>query len=138
MGIAVDDTLHFLNFFDRRIAAGESREHAILAAYQHCGRAMIQTTLICGAGLAIFAFSDFVPTARFAWMMVALLAAALIGDLILLPALLLGPFSRKRHSELESEPPIEQQQERRKATRPRRAASLNRVGNSFNYSSSSS
>lgn len=138
MGIAVDDTLHFLNFFDRRIAAGESREHAILAAYQHCGRAMIQTTLICGAGLAIFAFSDFVPTARFAWMMVALLAAALIGDLVLLPALLLGPFSRTHHSEVEFSPPIEEPQERKKATRPRRAASLNCASNSFNHSSSSS
>lgn len=102
MGIAVDDTLHFLNFFDRRIAAGQSRERAILAAYQHCGRAMIQTTLICGAGLAIFAFSDFVPTARFAWMMVVLLVTALVGDLILLPALLLGPFSQTHHSEIES------------------------------------
>lgn len=55
---------------------------------------MIQTTLICGAGLAVFALSNFVPTARFAWMMVALLGAALLGDLILLPALLLSTFKR--------------------------------------------
>ncbi|MEZ6087000.1 MAG: MMPL family transporter [Pirellulaceae bacterium] len=89
MGIAVDDTLHFLTFVQRRIDRGEEPASAILNAYQHCGRAMIQTTLICGCGLAIFAFSDFVPTARFAWMMVTLLVAALIGDLILLPSLIL-------------------------------------------------
>ncbi|HBJ38746.1 MAG TPA: hypothetical protein DDZ51_29145 [Planctomycetaceae bacterium] len=92
MGIAIDDTLHFLSFYGRCMDAGASREGAVLAAYQHCGRAMIQTTLICGAGLSVFAFSDFVPTARFAWMMIALLFTALIGDLVLLPALLLRPF----------------------------------------------
>ena len=44
--------------------------------------------------MAVFAVSDFLPTARFAWMMVALFMAALAGDLILLPALLLGPWGR--------------------------------------------
>jgi predicted RND superfamily exporter protein len=94
MGIGVDDTLHFLTFYRRRLETVQSRSDAVLSAYQHCGRAMIQTTLICGAGLAIFAFSDFVPTARFAWMMVALLGAALVGDLIILPAILLSPLGK--------------------------------------------
>ncbi len=94
MGIAVDDTLHFLSVFRRQLDLGESRFHAVQTAYAECGRAMIQTTLICGSGLAIFALSDFVPTARFAWMMVALLAAALFGDLIVLPALLLSPLGK--------------------------------------------
>lgn len=95
MGIAVDDTLHFLNFYRRQLEDGATREHAVLLAYQHCGRAMIQTTVICCAGLSIFALSGFIPTARFAWMMVALLATALIGDLVLLPALLLNPLARR-------------------------------------------
>ncbi len=94
MGIAVDDTLHFLTFFQRELDHGKTRREAVLASYQHCGRAMIQTTLVCGAGLAIFILSDFVPIARFAWMMVVLLGAALLGDLVVLPALLLGPLGR--------------------------------------------
>lgn len=94
MGIAVDDTLHFLTFYGRWTASGVTRGESVLAAYRHCGRAMIQTTLICGAGLAAFGFSDFVPTARFAWMMVTLLLAALVGDLLLLPAVLLSPLGR--------------------------------------------
>jgi len=92
MGIAVDDKLHFLAFFSRRIDAGFNRTEAVHAAYQHCGRAMIQTTLICGTGLAVFAFSEFVPSAHFAWMMVALLLFAIIGDLIILPAILISPL----------------------------------------------
>ncbi|MCA9140470.1 MAG: MMPL family transporter, partial [Planctomycetales bacterium] len=95
MGIAVDDTLHFLNYFERELAAGKPRRDAVLGAYTHCGRAMIQTTLICGGGFAMFAFSDFVPTARFAWMMILLLVAALVGDLIILPAILLGRAGKR-------------------------------------------
>jgi predicted RND superfamily exporter protein len=52
---------------------------------------MIQTSFSCGLGLLVFAFSDFVPTSRFAVLMAALLLLALLGDLLLLPALLLSP-----------------------------------------------
>lgn len=94
MGIAVDDTLHFLSYFQLQLTKGESRDSAVLSAYRHCGRAMLQTTLICACGLAAFSFSAFVPTARFAWMMVVLMLAALLGDLVLLPALLMSPLGK--------------------------------------------
>ncbi len=94
MGIAVDDTLHFLSVFRHHVDEGKSRDEAVFFAYGECGRAMIQTTLICASGMAIFALSDFLPTARFAWMMVALLSMALIGDLIVLPALLVSPAGK--------------------------------------------
>jgi hypothetical protein len=55
---------------------------------------MLQTTLICGLGLLVFALSDFVPASRFAYLMFILLWAALAGDLILLPAVLAGPVGR--------------------------------------------
>ncbi|MCA9070829.1 MAG: hypothetical protein KDA84_17990, partial [Planctomycetaceae bacterium] len=51
-------------------------------------------SIICGLGLLTFGLSDFVPTARFAWMMLAFLMLALIGDLLLLPALLISPLGR--------------------------------------------
>ena len=43
---------------------------------------MTQTTAIGGLGLAVFAFSTFTPTQRFGALMLALLVAALVGDLI--------------------------------------------------------
>ncbi|QDT41897.1 MMPL family protein [Gimesia alba] len=94
LGIAVDDTLHYLTFFRRRLDAGYSAVDSVLYAYRHCGKAMIQTSLICGLGLLVFAFSNFVPTSRFAWMMFGLLFMAILGDLIVLPALLLSPLGR--------------------------------------------
>jgi hypothetical protein len=55
---------------------------------------MTQTTIIGGLGLSVFALSTFTPTQRFGTMMLTLLAAALFGDLILLPALLAGPLGK--------------------------------------------
>ena len=63
-------------------------------AFDRCAGAMVQSTVICGLGLLVFALSSFVPTSRFAWMMAAMLGTALIGDLLFLPALLAGPLGR--------------------------------------------
>ncbi len=92
LGIAVDDTLHFLVCYRRETASGSDPQTAVERCLSHCGRAMIHTTLIVGLGLAFYCQSEFVPTQRFAMMMIGLLAAALVGDIILLPALLLSRF----------------------------------------------
>ncbi len=94
MGVAVDDTIHFLTWFRRGIRMGMDRNSAIREAYHHVAVAMTQTTIIGGLGLSVFALSTFTPTQRFGTMMLALLAAALFGDLILLPALLAGPLGK--------------------------------------------
>jgi len=90
MGVAVDDTMHFLTNVDRQVQSGESLARSLATTYRRCGGAVIQTTLVCCAGLSVFALSDFLPTARFAWMMIILLLLALIGDLVILPAILLA------------------------------------------------
>ena len=94
MGVAVDDTIHFLSWFRKGIRNGLGRNEALIGAYRRVATAMTQTTIIGGLGLAVFSLSTFTPTQRFGVMMVTLLAAALIGDLILLPALLAGPLGR--------------------------------------------
>ncbi len=63
MGVAVDDTIHFLTWFRRGLDSGLKRRDAILRAYEHVGMAMTQTTAIGGLGLSIFAFSTFTPNA---------------------------------------------------------------------------
>ena len=100
LGIAVDDTLHFVNWFYRALADGASRREAVRHAYEHCGPAMIRTTLICGLGLLVYVFSPFVPIARFSWLMFAMLSAALVGDLVVLPALLLSKLGKLFEPEL--------------------------------------
>ncbi|MCA9173532.1 MAG: MMPL family transporter [Planctomycetales bacterium] len=104
LGIAVDDTIHYLTWFRRQQQITGSRPAAIQSAFSHSAVAMMQTTAVCGLGLAPFVMADFVPTAQFAWMMIALLALAIIGDLILLPALLTSPLGRAFESSSPSTP----------------------------------
>ncbi len=88
LGIAVDDTIHFLTWFRRGIADGLERNDAILYGFRRVGTSMVQTSLIAGLGLSAFAFSTFMPTQRFGMLMLVLLFTAVAGDLICLPAIL--------------------------------------------------
>jgi hypothetical protein len=94
LGVAVDDTIHFLTWFRRGIAMGYDRVQSVMLAYDRCATAMMQTTLIGGLGLAVFATSTFTPTQQFGYLMISMLGAALIGDLLMLPALLVSPLGR--------------------------------------------
>jgi len=94
LGMAVDGTFHFLTFFRRGLAAAAGpgsragRAAAVLAAFRHSAPALLQTALVCGLGILAFAASSFAPTRRFAWMLSLLVAAAVVGDLVVLPAFL--------------------------------------------------
>ncbi len=113
LGIAVDDTLHFLTWYRRGTVEGLSRFASIRHAFEHCAKAMIDTSLICGLGVTPFLFGVFMPTAKFAALLMIMLMTALPGDLILLPAMLAGPvgvlFRLKRNSKNaeNSEPAVE-------------------------------
>jgi hypothetical protein len=63
-----------------------------MLAYKGCARAMYQSWGVIGIGLSVFSLSPFGPTQRFGHMMLAMLTVALVGNLVLLPALLAGPL----------------------------------------------
>lgn len=94
MGVAVDDTIHFLSWFREHLDRGMNRVDAVIETYRRVGPAMTQTTIVGGLGLFVFALSTFTPTQRFGVLMLVMLATALVGDLIMLPALLAGPAGR--------------------------------------------
>jgi len=67
----------------------EDRISATAKALSACGSSMAATTLIsCGAMLP-FVFSEFVPTQQFAIIIIAMLSLAWLGDVVLLPVILL-------------------------------------------------
>ena len=104
MGVAVDDTIHFLSWFRAYLDKGMDRVEAVIETYRRVGPAMTQTTIVGGLGLFVFALSTFTPTQRFGTLMLVMLATALAGDLILLPALLAGPAGRWFKSRRVAEP----------------------------------
>lgn len=88
LGIAVDDTLHFVSWFTRCRQAGSKVSAAVQSAIAHCARPMLHTTIISTGSMLPFFFSSFLPTSKFALLMILILTGAIIGDLVLLPALL--------------------------------------------------
>jgi hypothetical protein len=94
MGIAVDDTIHFLTFYREFLEKGHSRAVAVVETYRRVAPAMLQTSVVAGVGLFVFALSTFTPTQRFGTLMLLLLGSAVWGDLLLLPALLVSPLGR--------------------------------------------
>jgi predicted RND superfamily exporter protein len=92
LGVTVDDVVHFMLWFRRGIADGLDRKQATMLAYKGCARAMYQSWGVIGIGLSVFSLSPFGPTQRFGHMMLAMLTIALVGNLVLMPALLSGPL----------------------------------------------
>lgn len=92
LGIAVDDTLHFLSWYLRQRQTGSDAKEAVAHAIRSCARPIFHTTLICTGAMVPFFFSDFIPTSKFALLMILILGGAVVGDLILLPAILLSPI----------------------------------------------
>ena len=92
MGIAVNDTLHFVNWYAHRLSLGDSRSRAIEDTMSNCALAMVHTMLISCCSMLPFMFAEFTPTRQFACLMIAMIGSSILGDLVLLPALLLSPL----------------------------------------------
>lgn len=92
LGVTVDDVAHFLLWFRRGVGEGMTQPQAVNLAYRGCAKPMYQSWAVIGLGLSVFALSTFVPALRFGVLMIALLSLGLVGNLVLMPALLAGPL----------------------------------------------
>jgi len=88
LGLAVDDTVHFVIAFRRRLAVGSDRSTAVRESLVTVGERMIVTSLILAGGFSVMAFSDFMPTASFGMFTALTILIALVADLTLLPGML--------------------------------------------------
>jgi predicted RND superfamily exporter protein len=104
-GIAVDDTIHVFHGFIKRVKAGSTPVSALVRTYHQAGRAVLTTTIILSAQFMVLMASEFIPTGNFGLLTSIGLVAALLFDLMLLPAILLliyEPRSRKPVKSLRS------------------------------------
>ncbi|MBL8851811.1 MAG: MMPL family transporter, partial [Planctomycetaceae bacterium] len=88
LGIAVDDTIHFLARFRELVKVHNNVALAVHHTYAETGRAIVIVTVLVVSGLSVLLFSDFLPTRRFAELTIVTMATAVFGDLLLLPACL--------------------------------------------------
>jgi len=89
IGLAVDDTIHYLFRYNREFKKDLDKDRALTDTIRHIGRPILFTTLAIGIGFSILIFSHFKPTAIFGLLMVITMLAAVVSDLIILPALML-------------------------------------------------
>ncbi len=88
LGIAVDDTIHFLMHYKDKTELGESPNKALHDIFSKTAGSLILTTIILMVGFGSFLLADFNPNKNFGVLSAVVLFIALITDLILLPAIL--------------------------------------------------
>jgi predicted RND superfamily exporter protein len=95
VGIAIDDTIHIYHGFIDRVKQGVHPVFALARTYHQAGRAVMTTTIILCSQFLLLLASAFVPMGHFGVLTSVGLLAALIFDLLLLPALLTLIFRQK-------------------------------------------
>lgn len=91
IGIVVDDTIHYLHRFRAELARAdgdfeEATHHTALGV----GRSIGATTLIFAAGFSLLAFASVKSIVFFGLLTALAMVVALVGDLFVLPAVLLA------------------------------------------------
>ena len=99
IGVAVDDTIHFLVKYREARKRGDSLEEALAYVMQYAGSAIIFTTMILSAAFLIFMFSQFLPNVNFGVVTAIALTIAVMVDLLMLPAIL-SRFDTAKQSKL--------------------------------------
>ena len=88
LGIAVDDTIHFLHHFKIGFQSTGDVEEGIAAAMHHAGRAMFSTSILLTMGFIVYGAAMNVAVQRFGLLTSATVLIAFAVDLIIGPALL--------------------------------------------------
>jgi len=88
-GLAVDDTVHFLNRYWLERNAVASAVRSVRTAVERVGPVLVLTTIVIICGLAATLTSSVPPTRMFGAICMATLVFALIGEVIVLPGAIL-------------------------------------------------
>lgn len=88
VGIAVDDTIHYVHRFITEFPRDQDYWAAIHRCHRTIGRAMYYTSVTIMLGFSILALSQFTPTIYFGLLTGTAMLVALLANMTLLPVLL--------------------------------------------------
>ncbi len=88
LGIAVDDTIHFLNRYRLALSQGMNVESALETVYQTTGRSIVISSIALSVGLLPLALAQVVSLWMLGTFLVLGIIGALIADLLCLPAMI--------------------------------------------------
>jgi predicted RND superfamily exporter protein len=89
LGIAVDDSIHFLFEYKKYRGQGNKSSEAIEKLLTSTYPALFMTTLLISVGFSSFVFGSYVPNVKFGLCVAGILIIALIADFVVLPAIML-------------------------------------------------
>ena len=89
LGIIVDDSVHFLSKYQDARKQGMDSEAAVRYTFSTVGIALVTTTLVLAAGFSVLMLSPFLLNAHMGLLTVIIIVAALVIDLVFLPAFLM-------------------------------------------------
>lgn len=105
LGIAVDDTIHFLFRYRTEREAGASVEEAVGRTYRETGRSVVFASMVLAIGFAVLATSSSQSIAYFGIVSSLSIVGAMLADLFLLPVVILLPRRRPRVQDLREPAP---------------------------------
>ena len=88
LGLVVDDTVHFLVRFRRKMASGRSIESGIHETVLEAGRPITVTSFVLAISFLILLLGSFNPNINFGLVSAIIIMLALVADLMVLPAAL--------------------------------------------------
>lgn len=92
LGIAVDDTVHYLAAFHRETLRTHDTATAIRTALNEIAPSMTITTITAAVGFLALYSSQFIPIRHFGILSAVAVVAALLADLFMVPAMLALTF----------------------------------------------
>jgi predicted RND superfamily exporter protein len=88
IGLAVDDTIHFMHHFGRYFEASGDVGASIRETLESTGQALLYTTLVLSAGFFIYMFASMTNLFYFGFLTGFTIIMAFLADVILAPALI--------------------------------------------------
>jgi predicted RND superfamily exporter protein len=89
IGIAVDDTIHFMTHYRMELIRTGSVSESLRTTILDVGQAVMFTTMVLGLGFALLSFSDYLGMAKMGFFGAAAIFVALLCDLFLIPAMIM-------------------------------------------------
>jgi predicted RND superfamily exporter protein len=96
LGLAVDDTIHFMHNFERYYRQTGSPEQAAMLSLSSTGQALLFTTIVLTVAFYIYMLSSMSNLFNFGLLTGSCIALAFIGDVLLAPALLILKTRREQ------------------------------------------
>ncbi len=100
MGMAVDDTVHFMHNFKRYYDHSGDVEKAIRQTLTSTGRAMLVTSVVLSVGFIIYVFASMNNLLNFGLLTSIAIVVALLADFLLAPALMVLIYRKKNKREV--------------------------------------